>query len=84
MQFSLDTNAAGQLSQKSQLCGSFRSIEDAFDNARRLAAEKWVNLPKGGSAGVSLVDTEWGYDLRRGHLTVHRFWVHDNKPAELT
>ena len=26
---------------------------------------------------MDLVDTEWGYDLRRGWLTVTRFWVHD-------
>jgi hypothetical protein len=26
---------------------------------------------------VELIDTEWGYDIRRGWLTVTRLWVHD-------
>lgn len=81
MQFSLVTNAAGQPAQKSRLCGSYRSIEDAFESARQLAAEKWISLPVDDSTTNSLVDTEWGYDLRRGNLTVHRFWVHDKTPA---
>lgn len=83
MQFSLGTDSTGQPAQKSRLCGSYRSVEEAFDCARQLAAEKWCSLPEGDAANAKLVDTEWGYDLRCGHLTVHRFWVHDKAAGQL-
>lgn len=31
-----------------------------------------------------LHDTEWGYEVRRDGLVVHRFWVHDPAAHELT
>jgi hypothetical protein len=62
--------------------GGFGSIEPAFDLARELAVQEVERLQAPAddeteARPVELIDTEWGYDLRRGWLTVTRFWVHD-------
>ncbi len=67
--------------------GAFESIEPAFDLARELAVQEAERLaaPAEGEAEarpIDLVDTEWGYDLRRGWLTVTRFWVHDASASQ--
>jgi hypothetical protein len=82
MQFSLGLGADGRPIQHVTACGSFASIELVFASARRLADREVERLLATGSAGtearqVELIDTEWGYDIRRGWLTVTRFWVHD-------
>ena len=82
MQFSLDLGADGRPLQHVTVCGSFASVEEVFASARRLAAREVERLLGGSCAGaeagqVELIDTEWGYDIRRGWLTVTRFWVHD-------
>ena len=29
---------------------------------------------------IQIRDTEWGYELKREHLVVTRYWVHDASP----
>jgi len=71
--------------QKSQTCGVYRSIEDAFTSARLLAVREWRRLRALASTGPEeappstnwqVIDTEFGYDLKRDHLVVSRFWIH--------
>jgi len=81
-QFSLTIGTNGQPVQHATPHGTFSSVERAFESARRLAQMEFMRLQRPGvakadSAPVELVDTEWGYDLRRGWLVVSRFWVHD-------
>ena len=81
-ELSLGLGENGQPVQYAAPRGAFDSVEPAFDLARELAVQEVGRLaaPADGEAGgrpVELVDTEWGYDLRRGWLTVSRFWVHD-------
>ncbi|MBA4137205.1 MAG: hypothetical protein C0518_07805 [Opitutus sp.] len=79
IQFSLETGADNRPTQRSTNCGSFVSVEEAFLSARCLANDKWNALKESGAFGSpTIIDTEWGYDLRLGPLTVHRFWVHEN------
>ena len=79
IQFSLETGADSRPTQRSKNWGSFVSVEEAFHNARCLANTTRRQLRDAGTFGSpSIVDTEWGYDLRLGPLTVHRFWVHEN------
>jgi hypothetical protein len=82
MQFSLGLGPAGRPLQHVTVCGSFVSVEEVFASARRLAAREVERLLAGSFAGtearqVEVIDTEWGYDIRCGWLTVTRFWVHD-------
>lgn len=69
--------------QKTQACGVYRSIEEAFMSARLLAVREWQRLRSLASAGVNnaavnwqVIDTEFGYDLKRDNLVVSRFWIH--------
>lgn len=69
--------------QKTQACGVYRSIEEAFISARLLAVRDWQRqrslAAAGGntsSASWQVIDTEFGYDLKRDHLVVSRFWIH--------
>ncbi len=79
IQFSLETGENDQPTQRSKNWGSYRSVEAAFDDARCRANLASSQIKKTGSFGSpTIVDTEWGYDLRLGPLTVHRFWVHEN------
>jgi len=85
IQFSLTVGSDGRPLQQAVPCGSFASVEEAFEVARKLADEEAGRLEqtKSESVGlgepklVQLVDTEWGYDLHFGWLIVTRFWVHD-------
>ena len=85
IQFSLAVGDDGRPLQRAVPCGSFASVEEAFDLARKLAGEEVGRLEaiKSGETAASaprrvqLVDTEWGYDLHFGWLVVTRFWVHD-------
>lgn len=79
IQFSLETGPDSVPKQRSTNCGSYRDVEAAFHSARCLANETWSRIRETGAFGSpSIVDTEWGYDLRLGPLTVHRFWVHES------
>ena len=69
--------------QKTQACGVYRSIEEAFISARLLAVREWQRLRSLTSAGTTspsvswqVMDTEFGYDLKRDSLVVSRFWIH--------
>ena len=33
---------------------------------------------------IKIKDTEWGYELKRDHQVLSRFWVHDNAPAVIS
>lgn len=79
IQFSLETGSDSQPTQRSTNWGSYVSVEEAFLNARCLANDTWNRIKETGAFGSpTIVDTEWGYDLRLGPLTVHRFWVHEH------
>ncbi len=65
--------------------GEFESIEDAFATAlaraRReaaLLAHQYASLSsaESGEPVLTLLATEWGYDLRHEHQTVTRYWIH--------
>lgn len=83
LRFDLKTDAAGKHSQDVKDCGMFTSIESAFMAARLQALQSWRALSDqrratpGPPTKISLIDTEWGYDLRVDFLVVARFWVHD-------
>ena len=78
----------GKLTQQVSRCGEFTSVESAFETARAEALREWheaLNAPdeQGQVREIRLKDTEWGYELKRDHLVVTRFWVHDGHPAEI-
>jgi len=75
--------------QKTQACGVYRSIEEAFISARLLAVREWQRLRSLASAGSKassvnwqVIDTEYGYDLKRDSLVVSRFWIHARAVSE--
>jgi hypothetical protein len=81
-QLTLGLGEDGQPVQYAAPRGAFESVEPAFELARELAVQEVERLaePAEGEAesrSVEMIDTEWGYDLRRGWLTISRFWVHD-------
>lgn len=79
IQFTLEVGEGNRPTQRARNWGHYVSVEDAFRHARSLAhgtCER-LRLEQTGPA-PTLLDTEWGYDLRLGALTVHRFWVHEN------
>jgi hypothetical protein len=86
--FGLAKDPAGKLTQRVQSCGKFANVETAFATARAAALQEWeeaLAMPDGDVRvkDIRINDTEWGYDLKRDHLTVARFWVHDGQPKEL-
>ena len=73
--------------QKTETCGVYQSIEEAFVAARlqavrerqrlrtlAVAASETMSAPA--TISWQIVDTEFGYDLKRDCLVVSRFWVH--------
>jgi hypothetical protein len=90
LHFSLVPTEEGKPMQKTQACGVYRSIEDAFVSARLLAVREWQRLRSLASAGASnnnsvnwqVIDTEFGYDLKRDTLVVSRFWIHTRAIAK--
>jgi hypothetical protein len=83
LHFSLVPTEEGKPMQKTQACGVYRSIEEAFISARLLAVREWQRLRSLASAGSTassvnwqVIDTEFGYDLKRDTLVVSRFWIH--------
>ena len=86
--FGLAKDPAGNLTQRVKNCGKFPCVESAFATARAAALQEWEEtLAKPSNEepvrDIRLNDTEWGYDLKRDHFVVARFWVHDGRPAEL-
>lgn len=92
LRFVLKRTPDGKLMQEVKRCGEFADVEQAFDTARMEALREWqeaVNRPElheqpGRVAEIRIKDTEWGYELKRDHHVVSRFWVHDNAPAAIT
>ncbi len=71
--------------QSVKLVGEFACIEEAFEvslaRARREAAqlaESYANLSTALNAepSVTILATEWGYDVRHENQTVTRYWIH--------
>lgn len=92
LRFVLRQSTDGKLMQEVRRCGEFADVEQAFDTARMEVLREWqeaVNQPElGGNPGrvveIKIKDTEWGYELKKDHQVVSRFWVHDNAPAAIT
>ncbi len=92
LRFVLRQNSDGKLMQEVRRCGEFADVEQAFDTARMEVLREWqeaVNQPElasqpGRVVEIKIKDTEWGYELKKDHQVVSRFWVHDNAPAAIT
>ena len=89
LRFALQEAEDGKLTQQVSRCGEFTNVESAFETARAEALREWqasLNStdPQGHIREIRLKDTEWGYELKRDHLVVTRFWVHDGQPAEIS
>lgn len=89
LQFSLEVGKDGQPTQRTKSCGVFNTVEEAFTSARLLAVREWSRLQRVALQGTTpqtspaeMLDTEWGYDVRQGHLVVTRFWVHERQPVQ--
>ena len=88
LRFALQEAEDGKLTQQVSRCGEFTNVETAFETARTEALREWqaaLNTTDGHGQiqEIRLKDTEWGYELKRDHLVVTRFWVHDGQPAEI-
>lgn len=89
MRFSLQRRADGTLTQDVQRCGDFQSVETAMNTARMEALREWYEVCEQEATTTPVVkkiqirDTEWGYELKREHLVVTRYWVHDASPADI-
>jgi hypothetical protein len=92
LHFTLVPSDGGKPMQKTQSCGVYRSIEEAFTSARLLAVREWQRLRAMAATAAAgpgekttsswqVIDTEFGYDLKRDHLVVSRFWIHAKTPA---
>lgn len=88
-EFALVPVPNGSPRQSVKNVGEFESIEHAFatalDRARReaaLLAHQYATLAsaEAGEPVLTLLSTEWGYDLRHEHQTVMRYWIH-SRPA---
>ena len=88
-EFALIPVPNGSPRQSVKNVGEFESIEDAFASAlaraRREAASlahQYASLAsaESGEPVLTLLSTEWGYDLRHEHQTVMRYWIH-SRPA---
>ncbi len=88
LHFSLIPSEQGKLAQRTSACGVYRTIEEAFSAARRMASDEWQRLrnqaTEQGNAGETwhVIDTEFGYDLKRNFLVVSRFWIHAKAISE--
>ena|SRR5450432_3296650 len=88
LRFALQEAEDGKLTQQVSRCGEFTNVESAFETAKTEALREWqaaLNSPdeRGHIREIRLKDTEWGYELKRDHLVVTRFWVHDGQPAQI-
>lgn len=92
LRFVLKRSPDGGLTQEVKRCGEFRDVEQAFDTARMEVLREWqavVNQPEltespGRVVEIKIKDTEWGYELKKDHQVLSRFWVHDNSPAAIS
>ena len=89
LHFTLIPSEEGKPMQKIQACGVYRSLEEAYTTARLLAVREWQRLRAMAStagddptaANWQVLDTEFGYDLKRDNLVVSRFWIHSKNVA---
>jgi hypothetical protein len=91
LHFTLVPSDEGKPMQKTHSCGVYRSIEEAFTSARLLAVREWQRLRAMAATAAGpeekpasswhVIDTEFGYDLKRDHLVVSRFWIHTKAQA---
>ncbi len=88
-EFALVSVPNGTPRQSVKNVGEFESVEEAFATAlsrarheAALLAHQYANLAsaESGEPAVTLLSTEWGYDIRHDHQTVTRYWVH-SRPA---
>jgi hypothetical protein len=89
LHFTLVPSEEGKPMQKTQACGVYRCVEEAFVAARLLAVREWQRLRALAATGTNVapvswqvIDTEFGYDLKRDHLVVSRFWIHARVTSE--
>ncbi len=84
-EFALASLPQGTPRQSVKNLGEHDSIEDAFASAleharreARLMATVYAGLASHGSGepSVSILSTEWGYDIRHENQTLTRFWIH--------
>ncbi len=88
-EFALMTVPTGTPRQSVKNVGEFESIEEAFTFALARARHEAAALIQVYAAHstsdtehpVTLLATEWGYDLRREHQTVTRYWIHSHAKA---
>jgi hypothetical protein len=91
LRFVLKPAADGGVTQEVRRCGEFKDVEQAFDTARLEALREWQDAVSqieehdriGRVVEFKIKDTEWGYELKRDHHVVSRYWVHDHTPAAL-
>lgn len=90
LHFSLVPTEEGKPMQKTQACGVYRGVEEAFTAARLLAVREWQRMRALAATGSvdnavstwQVIDTEFGYDLKRDCLVVSRFWIHAREVSE--
>jgi hypothetical protein len=89
LHFTLVPTEEGKPMQRTQACGIYRTVEEAFVSARLLAVREWQRLRALAPATAEtrpvnwqVVDTEFGYDLKRDHLVVSRFWIHAKEVSQ--
>jgi hypothetical protein len=91
MRFGLHRSKDGTARQSVERCGEFESVESAFDTARLAVLREWQEACNADTSAtvvptikrLEIRDTEFGYELKRDHVTVARFWVHDGQPCNL-
>jgi hypothetical protein len=83
-EFALVSRPQGSPRQSVKNVAEFESIEEAFATALALARREatilthvFASLSSAeGEPPVTILSTEWGYDVRHDHQTLTRFWVH--------
>lgn len=89
-EFALVAIPSGTPRQSVKNVGEFASIEEAFATTlarARLEATTLLHVYAAQAAAessdstVSILATEWGYDIRHDNQTVTRFWIHAHAPA---
>lgn len=89
--FALTARPQGIPRQSVKNVGEFASIEEAFAVALEYARHEATlfahafaqkGSTDGGDAAVTLLSTEWGYDIVHEHQKLTRFWIHSRPQTE--
>ncbi len=83
-EFALVSVPQGAPRQSVRNVAESESVEEAFAAALNLARREAAILTHvfahlaapDGEAPVTILSTEWGYDVRHEHQTLTRFWIH--------